>query len=49
MELIVLQNNCVDGDPVLFSGTNANLRHDYQFKLDTLHAQQTLAKTIKHA
>lgn len=48
IELIkALQNNGVEVDPVLFNDTNANLGHDYQFKLDTSYAQQTLAKAIE--
>lgn len=42
----VLQKNNVEVEAVLFTGTHANLEHDYMMDLDTEPAQQTLVKAL---
>lgn len=44
--LAVLKQNGVEVEDVLFTGTNANLGHDYMMDLDTQPAQQTLKKVL---
>lgn len=43
----VLEKNGVEVDAVLFTGTNANLGHDFMMNLDTVPAQQTLNKALE--
>src|SRR2546428_13987826 len=40
------EDDVINSDSELFNGTNAKLGHDYQFNLETPHAQQTLPKTL---
>jgi acetyl esterase/lipase len=42
----VLKKNGVEVESVLFTGTGANLGHDYMMELDTIPAQQTLEKAL---
>ena len=44
--LDVLKKNGVEVESVLFTGTNANLGHDYMMDLDTKPAQETLQKAL---
>lgn len=47
LELLeVLEKNGVEVEPVLFTGTNANLGHDYMMDLDSEPAQRTLEKAL---
>jgi len=48
IELIqVLEENGVDVDAHLFTGTGANLGHDFMMDLDTEPAQQILEKALE--
>ncbi|HSJ37102.1 MAG TPA: alpha/beta hydrolase [Planococcus sp. (in: firmicutes)] len=42
----LLQAEGVQVETVLFDGTDKNLQHEFQYALDTLDAQETLAKTL---
>lgn len=47
LELLeVLKKNGVEVGSVLFTGTNANLGHDYMMDLDTMPAQRTLSDAL---
>lgn len=42
----ILQSHQIAVDSVFFKGSNKGLKHEYQYALDTVEAQETLKKTL---